>query len=110
MHRAILILVAIAAMFSDIAITNQDVDTSLLFPVWSGRKCGYANRSGKVVIDPKFDICGLFSEGRASIKVGDKFGFIDRRGKIVVRVQYDEVFYFSEGLAAVKTTNKWGFV
>jgi hypothetical protein len=44
---------------------------------------------------------GRFSEGLASIKMGEKHGFIDKTGQIVIKPEYDSVTSFSDGMALV---------
>ncbi|MDR0829255.1 MAG: WG repeat-containing protein, partial [Prevotellaceae bacterium] len=47
-------------------------------------KSGFADKSGKVVINPQFEEARPFSEGFAAIQQKDKWGFIDKTGKIVI--------------------------
>jgi WG containing repeat len=86
--------------------------------------CGYRDRTGKLVINPRFNSVGSFHEGLAMVglySIGNKkggnqsryyqkFGFIDKSGKVVISVKFTEVTYFrfgnfSEGLAAVRGAN-----
>jgi hypothetical protein len=84
----------------------------------SGEQKPVTEQTGKFVINPQFDRADSFSEGLASVRVGDyetgKFGFIDKQGRMVINPQFDGVEPFSEGLAAVrigdKDTGKWGFI
>jgi hypothetical protein len=73
-------------------------------------KCGYVNKTGKVVINPQFDGANYFCEGLAAIRLKDKFGFIDKKGKIVINPQFDYVGDFSEGKAVFKNGNQWGYI
>ncbi|MBM3316031.1 WG repeat-containing protein, partial [candidate division WOR-3 bacterium] len=52
-------------------------------------KFGYADTAGRVVIQPRFDDAGVFSDGMAWVKVGDRCGYIDRQGNIVIRPQFE---------------------
>jgi len=45
---------------------------------------------------------GSFSEGLASVQIGDKMGYIDQRGKIVIKPEFDMAFPFSRGVARVE--------
>jgi hypothetical protein len=75
----------------------------------STQKRGFIDRTGKLVIEPRFEEVGLFSEGlaRASIfeRGEEKFGFINRNGEWSIRPIFntDGDFHnsndFSDGLA-----------
>lgn len=91
------------------------------FPIAVGGKAGYIDRTGKVVIEPRYDGATYFSEGLARVSIGrdtiitEGFnqGFIDETGNVVIQPHWDVVSYFSEGLAAVgfdqtKTSFKLG--
>ncbi len=73
-------------------------------------KVGYADKMGKVVIEPKFDDGGNFSEGLASVKVDDRWGYIDKKGQYVINPQFEGVGDFSEGLARMSVDRKSGFI
>jgi hypothetical protein len=81
-----------------------------LFPIQLQGKWGFIDRTGKVVVSPRFKHAGDFRERRASVQVGDKFGFVDETGKVVIPPQFDRVEDFAGGLARVQVGVKWGFV
>ena len=64
-------------------------------------KYGYADKSGALVIEPRFDGAMLFSEGLAAVKIDEKYGYIDKAGEWVIEPTFSYATYFSEGLAAV---------
>jgi len=90
-----------------------------------GEKKGYIDKTGKLVINPKYDVAADFQEGLALVCVGEcttdnilgyrytkdfnkemveqsfKYGFIDESGKMVINPAYEDARDFSEGLAAV---------
>ncbi len=86
------------------------------------KKWGYIDQTGKVVIEPQFEIVDDFREGFAiveNIKTIFKFGFIDESGNFFDFRQYDNLGRYSEGLAAVGKgifglhrggDHKWGFI
>lgn len=80
-------------------------------------KCGYYNSSSKIIVSPKFDFCGVFSEGLAQVGLliglkGPKmrYGYINEDGKTVIPLTYEYSYEFSEGKAAVVINNKFGFI
>ena len=66
------------------------------------------------VINPQFDLAFSFSEGLASVEIGDEWGFIDKTGSVVINPQFGFASPFSEGLAAVRIgddmSGTWGFI
>ncbi len=62
---------------------------------WS---CSVIDRTGTVVVPPKYDAIGDFSEGRALFKIGDperpRYGFIDRNGVEVIAATFVPVMRF----------------
>lgn len=81
-----------------------------LAEVQTGEKWGYIDRSGRMVIRPRFQEAKYFSEGLASVKINDRWGYIDRKGKMVIPADFQEAGEFSEGLAAVKLAGSWGYI
>jgi hypothetical protein len=81
-----------------------------LFQIRRGDKWGYIDRTGKVVIVPKFDSERDFFHGRAGVQVGKKWGFIDSGASVVIPLQFDEVRDFLDDLAPVRIGRKWGYV
>ena len=59
---------------------SRDFDCALDFsegyaPVRIGEKWGLIDRSGKVVIEPRFEDAGIVSEGLLALKDGDHWGY-----------------------------------
>jgi hypothetical protein len=82
---------------------------------------GYIDKTGKMVIEPKFSLASNFSEGLAVVStfgghdpgLGVVFGnrgYIDKTGKVIIPAEFEDASSFSEGLAAVKTGGKWGYI
>jgi hypothetical protein len=74
--------------------------------VWSGRKEGFIDTSGRLVIAPRFEQAAEFSEGYARIwqttAAGGRFGYIDKTGNVVIAPRFTTAEAFSDGLALVK--------
>ncbi|MFA7335652.1 MAG: WG repeat-containing protein [Candidatus Obscuribacterales bacterium] len=98
-------------------------------------KFGFIDRTGKFVVQPRYDKVGSFHEGLAAVGCGEhvknmdgepgsirisrtfpdtemqaKWGFIDCTGKEIIDLKYSAARDFSEGLAPVKSGTKWGFI
>jgi hypothetical protein len=70
--------------------------------------CGFIDKSGSVVIEPKFFEASPFSEGLSVVKTKEKgflfqpqtkWGFIDKTGQIIYEENFDLLSSFSEGVA-----------
>ncbi|WP_296405672.1 WG repeat-containing protein, partial [Psychrobacter sp.] len=88
-----------------------------LMPYSNNNSCGFKNEKGQVVVPPKFEFCGDFSDGMAyvgksaNISEVDQFytGYINDAGKLVIPIKldtsmdYPNINYrdFHEGMAAV---------
>lgn len=68
-----------------------------LVPYRSGAKWGYASLDKQVVISPKYDDANWFSNGYASVKVGNKYGYINKQGKMVIPARFTVAKPFRKG-------------
>ena len=65
-------------------------------------KYGFIDKTGKFVIEPKFDKVGRFSEDLAYACINKKCGFIDETGKFIIKPQFKAQFIapcFRNGVA-----------
>ena len=69
-------------------------------------KIGFIDKSGNIVIEPKFDSTNIFSNGLAAVKIGKGWGYIDTTGNIVIPPIFTIAKNFSKGVAIVKW-DKW---
>ncbi|MHC5054768.1 MAG: WG repeat-containing protein [Planctomycetota bacterium] len=101
-----------AADFSEgLAYVSTDDDTG------HSLSSGYIDRTGRYVIKQEtaraaYFCSGSFSEGLASVQVGQKWGLIDKTGRIAVEPRFDGAYEFSEGLARVYLRGKrqYGYI
>lgn len=71
---------------------------------------GYIDKTGRLVLEVRWDIASVFHEGLAYVGVGDGFighkcGYIDRSGNLVIPIQWEDAGIFSGGYARVKDNN-----
>ncbi len=82
------ILIAICISVVVLSTDAQGYNSDNWFPVYVNGKAGYIDRTGKVVLEPKYDGASYFSEGFARVSVGRDTiitagfsqGFIDETG------------------------------
>lgn len=83
-----------------------------------GGAWGFIDQTGRLVIGPRFDAVGWFSEGLADVMLlvdgRPRWGYVDRHGALAIAPVFDGAYRFSEGLAAfregVGPGARWGFV
>jgi hypothetical protein len=103
--RSKILILAITVTLAFCSCTT-DTDSVKLFPIKSGDKWGYVDKTGKYIINSQFDDAFNFSEGLALVKSNDgKYGFIGEDGKYVINPIYKDATSFSEGLACVVMEN-----
>jgi hypothetical protein len=73
-------------------------------------KYGFIDKSGKPVIQPRFEWAEDFSEGLAAVSIGQKWGFINRSGDVVIEPGFDRVGPFRDGMARVQRGETWLFL
>jgi len=73
----------------------------MLFPIVKDGKWGYMDETGKVAIEPQYQLAWDFSEGMGTVASNALRGFVDRTGNLVIPFQYGWAGKFSEGLARV---------
>ena len=66
-----------------------------------GSLYGYIDKTGKIIIKPKFSSAYEFVDGLAAVCVNEKCGFIDKTGEFVIEPKYAITLPFFEGLAVV---------
>ena len=84
--------------------------------------CGYVDRTGRQVIEPRLSYAGQFCHGLAVAGSGNRYGLINKTGTFVADDRYEGVggsigglkvpasCPFHEGLAPVEQQGRWGFV
>jgi WG containing repeat len=63
---------------------------------------GFIDKTGAVVIQPRFESSASFRDGLAPVVLAGRWGFINRTGDLVIENQFEWVGGFSEGVAIVQ--------
>src|SRR5690606_15413475 len=82
-----------------------------LIAVKAGEKWGYADKTGKEVILPKYEKALPFNSEYTKVMVNHKWGLIDKTGKEIIPMEYDDIDsrrYF--GFFIVEINHKRGLV
>ena len=80
------------------------------FQIRRGKKWGYMNRVGKIIIDPQFDSVGDFFHGLARVRKNGKWGYINEKGEEAIQLQFDDALDFLGELAPARLGRKWGYI
>ena len=67
---------------------------------------GFIDKTGTVVIQPRFEGALNFSDGLAPVVLAGKWGFINTKGDLVIENQFEWVGEFSEGMAIVQRSSR----
>jgi hypothetical protein len=86
---------------------------------------GYVDRTGRLVIEPRFDAASSFCRGVAAVQVGERYGLIDRTGTFIIEAKYDHLAWMApdpaddrsapacdgaDPLIPVKVGERYGFI
>jgi len=78
-------------------------------PVVVGDRWGFADQSGKLVINPQFERAEPFASGLAEV-AARQMGLRECFGQVDRDPQFDKAGPFSSGLAAVEVGGRYGYV
>lgn len=86
-----------------------------LISIKTGNKYGWADKSGKVVIQERYDNCTSFRNGYATVCVKSiggvaKWGVIDKNGNVKIPIVYAELSGDWNGYYTAKYNGKYGFI
>ncbi len=74
-------------------------------------KFGFIDKTGKKVVDFKYDYVGDFQNGIATVGINGKYGIINKLGKEVLPVEYDQKISFEKDTMALLVKNdKYGLI
>ena len=83
----------------------------------STQKYGFMDKTGKLVVEIKYDFAYDFSDDLSMVSSDGKYSYIDKNGKTIISLaQYniednqDNISQFSEGFAEIIVGEKYGFI
>jgi len=75
-----------------------------------GKKWGYLNTKGALVVTPKYEVANVFNGGFTTVRSGAKWMIINQKGnETAFSENVTDAKPFSEGLAPVRISDQWGF-
>jgi hypothetical protein len=76
-----------------------------------GKKYGYIDETGSIIMPPKYDRAEEFRDGVAKVYIQNDLYFLTSEGKeITIKKKYDSIGIFKEGFAPVAINGKWGYI
>jgi hypothetical protein len=83
-------------------IEQYGIPGNNLIPVMKNKKWGFADMTGKIKIQPKFDQVESFINGLAVVKIKGLFGVIDTNGVQIIQPLYDNIILQNDYITVVK--------
>lgn len=81
-----------------------------IFPVRLGKKFGYVDQRGAVVVEAKYDWAWPLTEGRAGVREGRNWYLLGENFARIGQLRYDWIGPFIGGLAPAREGKLWGFI
>jgi hypothetical protein len=106
-----ILYITFAAVFLVYCGKSADGDDTSLYVFFPDNKYGFIDKTGNVVIEPRFDKAFDFMEGMAAVQKGELWGFVNTTGESVIKPRFRMVFKgFAEGLAPVVDGEFFGYI
>jgi WG containing repeat len=89
----------------------KDRTKPTLFPARMSGKYGFIDKTGKTVIEARFQRALEFTEGLAAVEdARGQWGYIDSTGNLAIKPLFAAALPFSEGLGSVRMGDKFGCI
>lgn len=93
--------------FKESILKEVQMNDMVLIPIKQNDLIGFADTSGKIVINPLYDEVTDFYEGLSIVQKNDSVYFINKENSNTLRMIFNDALPFYNGLAPVKQVNKW---
>ena len=81
-----------------------------IVPVKINGKFGFIDINDRIILEPKYERAGVFSDGLAAVSLNGKWGYVNLKGEQVIPYIYEYAGKFSSGLARVQKGNLYGYI
>ena len=75
-----------------------------------GQLWGFINLKGEMIIIPKFEKVGEFSDEYVWVENSKGVCLLDKNEEALISLIYDKVKYVNHGILGIKNDSKWGMV
>lgn len=110
MQQIISVLLTLMTLSCQLNSQHINGQKKELYPIVENGLWGYIDKSGKVIIKPRFRSAGEFAEGFAPVRLNGTYGYIDNSGGFVIQPKYDVAYSFDNGQAKVYIDGKPFFI
>lgn len=88
------LIVAATPLAALLLAQNPVVHQDALFPISKAGKWGYIDRSGKVIVAPRYDQAFEFSDGLGAVREGKLWGYLDSSGQVRIPIKFEQLLAF----------------
>lgn len=81
-----------------------------IVPAKINGKFGFVDINDRIILEPKYERAGVFSDGLAAVSLNGKWGYVNLKGEQVIPYIYEYAGEFSSGLAIVQKGNLYGYI
>ncbi|MCL1791800.1 MAG: WG repeat-containing protein [Peptococcaceae bacterium] len=72
---------------------------------------GFADKTGRLIIEPQYEEANSFSLGFAPFRKGERWGYLNEKNETAIEPKfYDAKPFSGEGTAVVRASEKWYFI
>jgi len=96
--------------FKNSIVKEVQLNSLELIPIEKNERIGFADTSGKIVIEPMYDEVSDFYEGLSIVHKNDSVFYINKENKNTLNRIFTDALPFTNGLAPVKFNNKWHLI
>lgn len=93
----------LSSFFFFLLISLNSFSQAKLIPFEEKGKFGFKDaKSGKQIVEPKYDKASSFVEGMCAVKSGLTWGYVNEKGQLVIPMKFQDARDFAQGLACVR--------